>query len=34
MLWDLLEIAAGLIQEVFGELLIEAVAKLVSGPKA
>jgi hypothetical protein len=33
MLWDLFEIVAGLLEFV-GELMIEAVAKLVSGPKA
>ncbi len=33
MLWDLLEIVAGLV-EVFGELMIESVAKLARGPKA
>ena len=32
MFWDLLEIIAGLM-EVFGELMIEVVAKLMSGPK-
>jgi hypothetical protein len=32
-LWDLLEIVAGLV-EVFGELMIESVAKLARGPKA
>jgi hypothetical protein len=33
MLWELFEIVAGLL-EVVGELMIESVAKLASGPKA
>jgi hypothetical protein len=33
MLWDLWEIVAGLLEFV-GELMIESVAKLISGPKA